>query len=145
MDLIINGLEDLEAAAEKLIAFAGDRKKWLFIGEIGAGKTTFIQTICRKMGVTEKVTSPTFSLINEYSISDNNTLYHIDLYRLKSLNEAIDIGIEDYLYDENFCFIEWPQLIRPILPEKAVEIKLEIIENSKRKSIFLYVDKNIET
>ena len=141
MDLEIDGVGNLQIAANQLIEFAAARKKWTFTGEIGAGKTTFIQAICRTLGVREKVTSPTFSLINEYNYTNDKgetgLIYHIDLYRLKTLDEAIDIGIEDYLDDDNYCFIEWPQLVDPILPENRVEINLEIIENSKRKIIFL--------
>lgn len=141
MELIIDKLEDLPIVAEQLIQFAGDRKKWIFKGEIGAGKTTLIQSICRALGVSENVTSPTFSLINEYNYKNEKGLtgwvYHIDLYRLKCREEAIDIGIDDYLYDDKYCFIEWPQIIQSILPDKLVEINLEIIEDSKRKIIFL--------
>lgn len=141
MEVVIDGVHDLQKAAHQLIEYAGDCRKWIFIGEIGAGKTTFIQTVCQILGVEDKVTSPTFSLINEYQLTtsdgDRNFVHHIDLYRLKSIDEAIDIGIEDYLYGENYCFIEWPQLIRPILPERVVEINLEIIDNSKRKILFL--------
>ncbi len=140
MEIVIDGTGNLKKAVTQLIKYAGDCKKWTFIGEIGAGKTTFIQSICKELGVKEKVTSPTFSLINEYTYEKNGVtglIYHIDLYRLNDLDEAINIGIEDYLYDENYCFIEWPQLISPILPEKVVEINLQIIENSKRKMIFL--------
>jgi len=140
MEIVIDGTENLKEAVAQLIKYAGDCKKWIFIGEIGAGKTTFVQSICKELGVKDKVTSPTFSLINEYTYNENGKpglIYHIDLYRLKDLDEAINIGIEDYLYDENYCFIEWPQLIAPILPDKVVEINLEIIEDSKRKMIFL--------
>ncbi len=141
MELVIESIDQLPETARLLLDHAADRKKWLFTGEIGAGKTTLIQSICDILGVKDKVTSPTFSLINEYSITNkqgqSSQLSHIDLYRLNKLEEAVDIGIEDYLYDENYCFIEWPDLIRPILPDNVVEIKLEIIENSKRKIIFL--------
>ncbi len=141
MEIVIDHIENLQDVANQLINYAGDRKKWMFTGEIGAGKTTFIQSVCTALGVEDKVTSPTFSLINEYIYNNNKgeteKIHHIDLYRLKSLDEAIDIGIEDYLYDKGYCFIEWPQLIAPIFPEKVIEIKFEIIENSKRKIIFL--------
>lgn len=141
MEIVLDSIESLESAATKLIDYADGCKKWLFKGEIGAGKTTFIQEICKYLGVKDKVTSPTFSLINEYKFLNKNgtsgLIYHIDLYRLDNLDEAINIGIEDYLYDDHYCFIEWPQLINPILPEKVVEINLEIIEDSKRKMIFL--------
>ncbi len=141
MEIILSSLEELSHAADQLIKYAGERRKWTFTGEIGAGKTTFIQEICKKLGIEDKVTSPTFSLINQYPFSENEPqedfLYHIDLYRLNSLEEAINIGIEDCLYDNRYCFIEWPQLIDPILPDDAVQINIQIIENSKRKMIFL--------
>ena len=141
MEIVIDGLDDLARVADQLINYAENRKKWLFTGEIGAGKTTFIQRICQALGVKDKITSPTFSLINEYVFTPeegtSGLIHHIDLYRLKSLDEAIDIGIEDYLYDDNYCFIEWPQVIEPLWPEQVVEINLEIIDNSKRKIIFL--------
>lgn len=141
MEIILDGIEDLPKAAQQLIDFAGGRKKWTFKGEIGAGKTTFIQTLCKKLGVEDKVTSPTFSLVNEYIYLDaekrQKQVHHIDLYRLNSLDEAINIGIEDYLFDDSYCFLEWPQIIEPLLPENAVEINIEIIDNSTRKMIFL--------
>ena len=142
MELIVEKVEDLKEVIGKLLQFAGERKKWLFTGEIGAGKTTLIQAICQYFSVAEKVTSPTFSLINEYSgqnpqNEESMLIYHMDLYRLELLQEAIDIGIEDYLYDEHYCFIEWPALIESILPEEVLKINIEILENSSRKIIFL--------
>jgi tRNA threonylcarbamoyladenosine biosynthesis protein TsaE len=141
MEIIVENIDELPVVAGQLIEFAGNRKKWTFTGEIGAGKTTFIQAICTKLGIIDKVTSPTFSLINQYVFADDHPkedfLYHIDLYRLNSLEEAINIGIEDCLYDDRYCFIEWPQLLEPILPDDVLQINLQIIENSKRKMIFL--------
>ncbi len=142
METIIETIADLESLVEKLLAYANGRKKMLFYGEIGAGKTTFIQAFCRHFTVNESVTSPTYSLINEYSYLDEKTnkeafIYHMDLYRLKEEREALDIGIEDYLYNSAYCLIEWPEVIEHLLPEEAVKIKVEILENSARKVIFL--------
>ena len=142
MEIIVNQLEDLDKVVPKILEQANSRKKWLFSGEIGAGKTTLIKAICRYFAVNEKVTSPTFSLINEYLGKDPNKhesllLYHMDLYRLEDVEQAIDIGIEDYLYGEHYCFIEWPALIEAILPPDTFEINIEILENSSRKIIFL--------
>lgn len=142
MEFIIAEPEELEQVAEALIVFAAGRKKMIFQGEIGAGKTTFIQAICKTLGVKTPVTSPSYSLVNEYPFFDaesqrNLPLYHLDLYRLKNLQEALDIGIEEYLYSPYHCFVEWPDLIRQLLPENTVEISLEIIDNSYRKIIFL--------
>lgn len=141
MELLINNLEELETAAEKLLAFAGDRKKWCFYGELGTGKTTFIKVLCKYLNVQESVTSPTYSLVNEYTYHGAQTnavqyLYHMDLYRLKQIEEALDIGIEDYLDDPNYCFIEWAEIIEPILPDDVVSIHIELIEESIRKMTF---------
>ncbi len=141
MEFIIHKSEDLKTIAKALLSYACNRKKMAFTGEIGAGKTTFIQAICRHLKVSEYVTSPSFSLINQYSYLDSEgktrLIYHADMYRLKVAQEAIDIGMEDYLWDDNYCFIEWPGLIEGLLPEDVVRIKLEILEDSSRKIIFL--------
>jgi len=133
MEILVQSLEDLDQAAVQLFAFAGERRKFAFYGEIGAGKTTFIQAICRQLGVREDVVSPTFALVNEYTSSAGALIYHLDLYRLRNIQEALDIGIEDMLYDENFCLIEWPELVEDLLPDDAVRIKLSIVGNSVRK------------
>lgn len=141
MEIIIQQLEALDQAALQLFAFAGQRRKMAFYGEIGAGKTTFIQSICKQLGVREAVVSPTFALVNEYTYlgdsDEEQFLYHLDLYRLKNIQEALDIGIEDMLYNEHFCFIEWPELIENLLPEDVVRIKIEALNNSTRKIVFL--------
>lgn len=139
-ELIINQLEDWEAAAAELLNYGRGKNIFVFSGEIGAGKTTFIQAICRQLGVEESVTSPTFALVNEYynPADPDQTIYHLDLYRLKSLEEAQDIGIEDLLYDSDYCFVEWPDLIAPLLEqEKLVRIEIEIVKDSTRKVLFL--------
>jgi len=142
MEVIIHTLEEISQFVSQLLSYAGERKIFLFEGEIGAGKTTIIQAICHHFQVREYVTSPTYSIINEYSYKNPQTnaeklIYHIDLYRLKSEREALDIGIEDYLDSENYCFIEWPQLINALLPSDSVKIKIEILEDSSRKILFL--------
>lgn len=138
MELIIQHLKELETAAATILSFAGERKKWCFYGEVGAGKTTFIKVICAYLKVKEAVTSPTYSLVNEYTFNptdstNENYLYHLDLYRLNQIEEALDIGIEEYLYDDNYCFIEWAEIIEPILPEDVFKINIEIIEDKVRK------------
>lgn len=142
MELIISQLADLEKAAKILLSYAGKRKKWCFYGDLGAGKTTFIKVICQHLQIEEGVTSPTYSLVNEYSYVDTSTgttkhLYHLDLYRLKQIEEALDIGIEEYLYDEQYCFIEWAQIIEPILPTEVLTIHIELMEDDRRKIIFV--------
>lgn len=139
----IKGLEELEIVANRLLEFANDRKCFLLHGEIGAGKTTLVKAICAILGVEQAPNSPTFSLVNEYtyytysSNKGQQVIYHIDLYRLESLEEAIDIGIEDYLYSNALCFIEWPELIESMVPDDCVKIYIQISEDSGRKFIFL--------
>ena len=141
MELIIQKIEELGQAVQALLKFANGRKKMVFYGEIGAGKTTFIQALCRHFSITDPVTSPTFSLVNEYSYETSEQkeglVYHLDLYRLKNLQEALDIGIEDYLYDQHYCLIEWPEIIESLLPPEVVRIKIELTSDSKRKILFL--------
>lgn len=130
-------LNQLSEAAENIFNIANGGKKMVFIGEIGAGKTTLIQELCRQLGVEGTVTSPTFSLVNEYATKDGECIYHLDLYRLKDEQEALDIGIEDYLYSGHYCFIEWPEIIENQLTEDVIRIKLSVIDDSTRKMIFL--------
>ena len=141
MEMEIHSAGELPLVAERLLAYAGARRKLAFYGEIGAGKTTFIQAVCRRLGVREKVTSPTFGLVNEYTYPDQQgreqRAYHLDLYRLTRLEEALDIGIEDYLDDAAYCFVEWPDLIEALAPPEVVRIKLSITGNSSRKILFL--------
>jgi tRNA threonylcarbamoyladenosine biosynthesis protein TsaE len=141
-EIIVNSTTELPKAAEQLLDYAQGRKKFILSGELGAGKTTFVQAFCANLGVSEPVSSPTFSLINEYAYTDPTTgmpasVYHMDLYRLNDLEEALHIGIEDYLDGDAYCLIEWPEIIEPILPEDCLRIKLEIISDSSRKILFL--------
>ncbi len=93
-------------------------------GEMGAGKTTFMTHLCKAMGVEDAVSSPTFSIVNEYLLPNGNNLYHFDCYRLKDEYEAIDIGFEDYLYSGNYCFIEWASKIPTLIPDEFIEIEI---------------------
>jgi tRNA threonylcarbamoyladenosine biosynthesis protein TsaE len=103
----------------------------LFYGEMGAGKTTLISAIVKEMGATDFASSPTFSLVNEYEIT-NDTIYHFDLYRIKNQYEALDMGIEDYLYSGSWNFIEWPEKIVNLLPEKVTVLELSLAEDGGR-------------
>ena len=138
MERIVQNTDQLKTVAKELLERIGTSKKMVLTGEIGAGKTTFVQAICAHLNAEGPITSPTFSLVNEYPlINGPGAVYHIDLYRLNTIEEALDIGIEDYLYDENYCFIEWPELIEPLLPEDIVHINITIVENSARKLLIL--------
>ena len=105
----------------------------VFQGEMGVGKTTFIAALCHTIGVVGKTSSPTFSLVNEYETSDNQLVYHFDCYRLNSEAEALDFGIEDYLYSGNFCFIEWPEKIPNLLNMSLTKISIKLLENDVRQ------------
>lgn len=123
MELKVSNLEDLPDVAKKILELAGSNRVFLFYGEMGAGKTTLIKALCNELNVEDTVSSPTFSIVNEYSGS-NKIIYHFDFYRIKNETEAFDLGYEDYLYSEAYCFIEWPEKISNLLPSKFVELKL---------------------
>ncbi len=138
MEEIEFDLTRIAAAAEMLLQRMGNRRKVALYGQMGAGKTTFVRAICQVLGAVGNVSSPTFAIVNEYSLAETgDAVYHLDLYRLKTLQEAMDIGVENYLEDAAYCFIEWPELIEPLLPPDAVRIKLELVNDSQRKILFL--------
>ena len=128
----ISSLENIQTAAQKFISFIGGNKIFSFNGKMGVGKTTFIKAICEELGVTEAVNSPTFSIINEYETLDKKTIYHFDFYRINSINEAKEIGIEDYFDSGNLCFLEWAENVASILPDSIVNIYIKETENGKR-------------
>ena len=128
----ISSLENIQTAAQKFVSCIGENKIFSFNGKMGAGKTTFIKAICEELGVTEAVNSPTFSIINEYETSDKKAIYHFDFYRINTINEAKEIGVEDYLYSGNFCFIEWAENITSLLPDSIINIDIKETENGKR-------------
>ena len=126
-------LNEIETAAKKLLAETGDYKVVAFHGEMGAGKTTLIHSICKVMGVEDVVSSPTFSIINEYKTKQGQTVYHMDLYRIKDENEAINAGVEDCLYSGNICLVEWPDKAANILPDNTLHLYLTSIADNTRK------------
>lgn len=130
---LIEYLHDLPTVAGKLVHLLRQRSVWRFDGEMGAGKTTLIQAICSEMGVRATVQSPTFSIVNEYDTPDGGVIYHFDCYRLESLEEALNIGLEEYLYAGHLCFIEWASRIEPLLPESIGVVEIQEIEDQKRK------------
>lgn len=125
LHLVSRDLADLGAVAQQLARFAAEVPVWLFEGEMGAGKTTLIQALCRGWGVVGPVQSPTFSLVNEYETTSGETIYHFDLYRLKTETEALDFGIEEYFDSGQRCLVEWPSQIPSLLPPDALQIHID--------------------
>jgi tRNA threonylcarbamoyladenosine biosynthesis protein TsaE len=121
---------DLSSIAKKVLNFCRNSKIFALQGELGAGKTTFVAALCHELGVKDHVLSPTFALIHEYS--NDEIVYHMDCFRLKSAAEAIDAGLDEYLDGENYCFIEWPQIIKTLLPEKINRVELSVKEDGSR-------------
>ena len=128
----ITSVEGLQSVAANLISQFPSNKVFALYGKMGAGKTTFIQAICSSLGSSDIVTSPTFAIINEYKTADLSSIFHFDFYRIENLEEVYDLGYEDYIYSGNYCFIEWPEMIKPLLPEKIVEVKIEVQEDESR-------------
>jgi len=128
---IVFSLDQIQETAEQIIA-QKPKKIILFNGEMGVGKTTLIKQLCKSLGVEDATSSPTFSLVNEYYTSDNKIVYHFDFYRLNKETEALDMGVDDYLYSGNWCFIEWSEKIINLIPEEHSVVTIELLTNGKR-------------
>ena len=124
-------LEELDRVSEELLQIGKDIPVWLFEGHMGAGKTTLIKALCRSLGVSSHVQSPTFSLVNEYE-AGNKLIYHFDFYRIKDETEALDMGVEEYLYSGDLCFLEWPGKIESLWPEHYLRLDLSADESGTR-------------
>lgn len=133
----VNSLDQLPEAAEKFIGTMGDETVYAFYGDMGAGKTTFINALCRRLGVEDDVTnSPSFAIINEYrSDTTAELIYHFDLYRLEDIDEALEIGVEDYFDSGALCFLEWPERIADILPDDTVRVDIKVNDDDSRDII----------
>ncbi len=129
---MISTLDTIDNAASQIIQAAGTQKILLFHGEMGAGKTTLIKALCAALGTGENVSSPTFSIVNEYLIPKGK-IYHFDFYRLKNQNEALDMGYEEYFYSGEYCFIEWPEKIADLLPAHYLDINIEVLDGNQRQ------------
>ena len=121
----IKSIDDYPAAAREFINSMNKNRIFAFYGSMGAGKTTFIKSVCEAMGVEDAINSPTFAIVNEYEDSEQNTIYHFDFYRIKNITEVYNMGYEEYLYSDAYCFIEWPELIEELLPEESVAVMIE--------------------
>ena len=156
MEIKIQNIETIREAAREFISQIGDRRVFAFYGSMGAGKTTFVKAICEELGVSDVITSPTFAIVNEYSLpptpSDwrgssgaeaspnrgrmEGAIYHFDFYRIKKLEEVYDMGYEDYFYSGSLCFIEWPELLEELLPDDAVRVSITEQEDGSRTVSF---------
>ena len=135
----INSTAELANVAHELLAFANGDKFFIFEGEMAAGKTTFIKVFCEALGVKDVVSSPTFSIVNEYE-SISGLIYHFDFYRLKNQQEAFDIGYEEYFYSGNYCLIEWPSKVEDLLPQTYIKVQITITGDEQRTFSFSRVD-----
>ncbi len=129
MQLKVRDKKELQVAAARLLSEFPDRRVFTFTGDLGAGKTTFIKALCKELKVTDATSSPTFAVVNEYRTEQNGAVYHFDLYRMKSLSEVFDTGIEEYLYSGNYCFIEWPDRAEDLIPGEAVRVVINVIDD----------------
>ena len=134
MLLTASSPSQLPVIASEIISFADNCRIFLFHGDMGAGKTTLIKSLCECVGVTDNVASPTFSIVNEYN-AGNQKVYHFYFYRLKNQTEALDMGYEEYFYSGAYCFIEWPEVIPDLLPENYVSVKISVAAGNSREII----------
>lgn len=123
-----------EAAFDFLKEF-GHHRVLAFHGSMGAGKTTFIKALCNVIGVSDVVNSPSFAIVNEYSTPEGKCIYHFDFYRLKRVEEAMDMGYEDYFYSGNYCFVEWPEKIEELMPPHYLDIFIDVISDTERRIV----------
>jgi tRNA threonylcarbamoyladenosine biosynthesis protein TsaE len=125
-------LKNLANIAKELVHYAGGEKIWLFDAPMGAGKTTLIKAIGHELGIEDMMSSPTFSIVNEYALGPERKFFHFDFYRIKNEAEAYDIGAEEYFYSDEYCFIEWPEKIPSLIPHRHATVKIEIEDDTHR-------------
>jgi len=131
MKFVTKNIDDIDFISEKLIE-QFKHKVVLFYGEMGNGKTTLIKQLCKKLGVSESTSSPTFSIVNEYKTDKNNTIYQFDFYRIKKIAEVLDFGIEEYFDSTSPCLMEWPELIEPLLPPETLRLTVTVMADGSR-------------
>ena len=134
MDVLFT-LPQIKSTVAQFLNAANNHNVIALHGEMGAGKTTFVHALCDELGVENAVSSPTFSIINEYTTAKGKTIYHLDLYRLKSVQEAIDAGVEDCFYSGNLCLVEWPEIAPSIFPDNTLHTYIEIAGNNERRLV----------
>jgi tRNA threonylcarbamoyladenosine biosynthesis protein TsaE len=132
-ELVIDSLDALSDVAEAVVESLDGRNVVAFCGAMGAGKTTLISAIMEHLGSNDNVTSPTFALVNQYSTSAGEAVYHFDFYRINRIEEVFDMGYEEYFYSGDLCLIEWPELIEDLLPEDAMVVRIEVLSPTERR------------
>jgi len=132
MKILIKDKKHLTTAAKSLLKESGENKIFAFYGSMGAGKTTLIKAICEVLGASDIISSPSFTLVNEYRTFRGDTIYHIDFYRIKKLEEVFDFGVEEYLTGDTYCFMEWPELVEEILPQETVRVRITVDDENQR-------------
>ena len=135
MEIKITSLDHIHEAAKEFIAAMGDNTVFAFYGKMGAGKTTFTKAVCEELGVTDVINSPTFAIVNEYLTATGDSVFHFDFYRVKNIEEAMDFGYEEYFYSGNRCFIEWPEMVEPLLPENTLICKFSELADGRRELV----------
>ncbi|MBR5958547.1 MAG: tRNA (adenosine(37)-N6)-threonylcarbamoyltransferase complex ATPase subunit type 1 TsaE [Salinivirgaceae bacterium] len=131
MKIEIKSLGDIDKAAKEFLAATEGKRHFAFYGSMGTGKTTFIKAVCEQLGTTDIVSSPTFAIINEYA-SAAGRIFHFDFYRIKNLEEAYNLGYEDYFFGDEYCFVEWPEKIEDIMPEHFTTVKITATGDDSR-------------
>lgn len=128
-----NHLDDISQVAKEVVKYCKAEKIWVFKGRMGAGKTTLIKSIASEFGIEELVSSPTFSIVNEYINASNDKFYHFDFYRIEDSEEVLDIGIDEYFYSGSYCWIEWAEKIPEYIPETFILLEIEVDSKGKRE------------
>ncbi|MCI5777052.1 MAG: tRNA (adenosine(37)-N6)-threonylcarbamoyltransferase complex ATPase subunit type 1 TsaE [Bacteroidales bacterium] len=129
---IAKSAEELDSLAPAILDAIGPNRVVAMDAPMGAGKTTLVKAICRFLGSTSVVNSPTFAIINDYDLPEGKALYHFDLYRLKDVNEAFNMGFDEYFYSGNYCFVEWPAIAESILPENSSTLRISVNDDGSR-------------
>jgi len=135
--LFAKNVEQLNSIAQQILDYTSSHKKFAFYGKMGVGKTTLIKALSLQLGVSDIVSSPTFSIVNEYQADENIQIYHFDFYRIEDEKEAYDMGYEEYFFSNAYCFIEWPEKIPNLIEEDMVQIKMSVEGNKRRIEVII--------
>ena len=140
-NVTFDSLPQLNTVARELLETFSDERFFAFFGSMGVGKTTLIKEMCASLGSSDNVCSPTFAIVNQYSTGEGEPIYHFDFYRLKNLDEAYDIGYEEYFYSGDYCFTEWTEKIEPLLPDRYVRVEITETNGVRTLNAQLIIDK----